>query len=161
MSLIGNLRLPVRLIAYLGGGFIGLMTLALSAEAGSEINTGYFGKVAIKGYDPVAYFVSGAATKGSEDHQLEWLGAYWHFSSAKNKGTFKSSPLKFVPQFGGYCSAGVGGGVLTSDIDPEAWKILDGKLYLNYAKSVGKMLNKHRIGKAEANWKTLREKAAQ
>jgi hypothetical protein len=95
------------------------------------------GKVAIKGYDPVAYFAQGAAVKGSPKFAHEWMGAIWQFSSAANRDLFVKDPEVYAPQYGGYCAYGVSQGHTVS-IDPEAWKIVDGKLYLNYSKSVQK-----------------------
>ena len=68
-----------------------------------EINTGYFGNVAIKGYDPVAYFTEQRAVKGAEGISHSWLGADWKFSSEKHKNLFSESPVKYAPQYGGFC----------------------------------------------------------
>ena len=95
------------------------------------------GKVAIKGYDPVAYFTQHAPVKGSPMYTQEWMGATWQFSSAADRDEFAKSPEKYAPQYGGYCAYGVSQGHALS-IDPEAWSIIDGKLYLNYSKSVQK-----------------------
>jgi len=86
---------------------------------------------AINGYDPVAYFDNGAPVKGSDSYIYEWSGATWMFSSEDNLATFKSNPEAYAPQFGGYCAYGVSQGGLFKT-DPDAWKIVDGKLYLNY-----------------------------
>ena len=109
----------------LGVNFTGL------ANAG-EINTGYFGNVAIKGYDPVAYFTEQQAVKGNDDISHDWLGAQWIFSSEKHKALFSQNPVKYAPQYGGHCADGVAYGEVTTNIDPEAWRIIEGKLYLNY-----------------------------
>jgi YHS domain-containing protein len=140
--------------------FIVWIGLAAPLKAGSEINTGYFGNVAIKGYDPVAYFTEGKAIEGSENHVLKWLGAKWRFTSDAHKQTFADNPVKFTPQYGGHCAVGTSSNTLTNNIDPEAWAIIDGKLYLNYSKAVNRLLNRDRIEKADANWKELRNKAA-
>jgi YHS domain-containing protein len=91
--------------------------------------------IAIKGYDPVAYFTQSKAVKGSSQFTHEWNGAKWQFASDENRNLFKASPEKYAPQYGGYCAWAVGHNY-TADTDPEAWKIVDGKLYLNYNKSV-------------------------
>ena len=96
------------------------------------VNTGYFGDVAIRGYDPVAYFTENKAVEGSERFSHHWLGATWHFASAKNRDLFVRQPLKYAPQYGGHCADGVSLGTITTNIDPKAWRIIDGKLYLNY-----------------------------
>jgi YHS domain-containing protein len=133
---------------------ISLLGLAAQVQASDEVNTGYFGNVAIKGYDPVSYFTEGQAVPGSDKYTYEWLGASWHFSSAGNQQKFSMSPLDYAPQYGGYCAVGVAMGTRTKDIDPEAWEIIDGKLYLNYSKEVAKQfLNKDRIQAADADWR--------
>ena len=108
-----------------------LYCLAGLANAG-EINTGYFGNVAIKGYDPVAYFTESKAVKGEPGISHEWLGATWQFSSEKHKAMFSQNPIQYAPQYGGHCADGVAYGDLTTNIDPDAWRIIEGKLYLNY-----------------------------
>jgi YHS domain-containing protein len=119
-----------------------------------QINTNFWGEVAIKGYDPVAYFVDGAAQKGSEEFAYEWLGATWHFASAAHRDLFIEDPIRYAPQYGGYCSLGLTYGA-TDGTDPEAWRIVDGKLYLYFSKKT--LANWERdknenIGQADANW---------
>ena len=123
-----------------------------------EINTGYFGNVAIKGYDPVAYFTMSRAVKGSEEFASDWLGATWHFSTAEHRDFFTASPIKYAPQYGGLCSDGVAYGSTTTNIDPEAWRIIDGKLYLNYDPGSAAELEETpgQTAKAEANWPKIR-----
>lgn len=127
--------------------------------ADSRINTGYFGNVAIQGYDPVAYFTESEAVKGSEEHAVKWLGANWHFANEEHKEMFSADPTKYAPQYGGHCATGMAiHGGLTKDIDPEAWAIIDGKLYLNYSKLTNKMLSREgRVspGKADEKWKNV------
>jgi YHS domain-containing protein len=103
-----------------------------SAAAEDIVNTGYFGDVAIKGYDAVAYFTEHKAVKGSEKFTYHWLGANWHFASAENRELFRREPVRYAPQYGGYCADGVSAGTITTNIDPKAWRIIDGKLYLSY-----------------------------
>ncbi len=110
------------------------LTGQVSSARAAEVNTGYFGNVAIMGYDPVAYFTMNDAVKGSEDHAFEWLGATWLFANEEHRQTFTASPIKYAPQYGGLCSLGVAYGEVTRYIDPEAWSIIKGKLYLNYSK---------------------------
>lgn len=118
------------------------------------INTNFWGEVAIKGYDPVAYFVDGAARKGSEDFAYEWLGATWHFASAAHRDLFIEDPIRYAPQYGGYCSSGLTDGA-TDSTDPEAWRIVDGKLYLLFSqKSLAnwERNTSENIQQADANW---------
>ncbi|MBO1909476.1 hypothetical protein J4G37_32215 [Microvirga sp. 3-52] len=132
--------------------------------AGDLVNTGYFGGVAIKGYDPVAYFTEGRPMKGSEEFTYEWLGTPWHFANRQHLEMFMSDPAKYAPQYGGYCVGEVAYAGITSNIDPEAWRILDGKLYLSYDKGFAAEFAAHPgeyLPKAEANWPALKAKLAQ
>ncbi len=108
--------------------------LALSGPALAEdlVNTGYFGDVAIKGYDPVAYFTESKALEGSPQFSYRWLGANWQFASAENRELFIREPTRYAPQYGGYCADGVSFGTVTTNIDPKAWRIIEGKLFLSY-----------------------------
>jgi YHS domain-containing protein len=113
--------------------------------------------VALKGYDPVAYFNQGRPVKGAAEFSHGWMGATWYFSSSANRDLFAADPERYAPQFGGYCAWAVSNGY-TADVDPEAWKIVDGKLYLNYSKSVQKMWERELVERIEAghrNWPKL------
>lgn len=127
------------------------------ANAG-EINTGYFGNVAIKGYDTVAYFEEGRAVKGSPDYSYEWFGAEWRFSKPEHRALFEENPLAYSPQYGGLCADGVSYGGMTANIDPEAFSIIDGKLYLNADMGAKEELDNDptRVESAEANWPKVR-----
>ena len=112
---------------------------------------------AINGYDPVAYFTVSQAVKGNEAHSLKWKGATWYFSSAENLNAFRGNPEKYAPAYGGFCAYGVAGGYKVK-IEPDAWAIVDGKLYLNYDQGVQRKWNKDREGyikKANQNWTDL------
>jgi len=143
--------------AILAGIFVSLV--ATPALAG-EVNTGYFGDVAIKGYDPVAYFTKREAVRGSKDYSYRWLGATWQFSSLENQKTFQAAPASYAPQYGGYCADGVAYGQATANIDPEAWRIIDGKLYLNYDPGSAQELEEldGQLAKAEANWAEIKKR---
>jgi YHS domain-containing protein len=110
--------------------------------------------LAIAGYDPVAYFTESAARKGSAQHSLSWNGATWRFASAKNKKLFEADPEKYAPQYGGYCAYAMANGDLVS-INPKAWDIYNGKLYLNYSSVVWAIWSRNRngyISRADARW---------
>lgn len=110
--------------------------------------------VAIKGYDPVSYFDEGRPVKGREEYSFEWNGAHWFFSSEEHLESFRKNPEKFAPQYGGYCAYAVSRGS-TADIDPEAWTIVNGKLYLNLNKKIQKVWSdkmSENIAKADRNW---------
>ncbi|PZD71199.1 hypothetical protein C1752_07475 [Acaryochloris thomasi RCC1774] len=110
--------------------------------------------VAIKGYDPVAYFTDSEPVEGNSEFSYDWMGATWHFANAENRDSFSSEPEKYAPQYGGYCAWAVKKGT-TAPIDPQAWKIVDGKLYLNLNPSIQKRWQKDipgNIAKADENW---------
>lgn len=113
--------------------------------------------VAIEGYDPVAYFTDSKPVKGSPQYTYQWHGAVWHFASAQHRDAFAKSPESYAPQYGGYCAYGVSEGH-TAPVDPAAWKIIHGKLYLNYNKEVQGLFLKDpssQIEKADQNWPKL------
>ena len=107
-----------------------------------------------KGYDPVAYFTQGRPVKGSATHQVEWSGATWRFSSAASLEAFRANPARYAPQFGGYCAWAVSQHYLAPG-DPNFWKIVDGKLYLNAnarAKQLWEADQAAAIARGQANW---------
>ena len=109
---------------------------------------------AIRGYDPVAYFNAGEPTKGIDQYTFEWEGGTFKFANAENLELFKAEPSKYTPQYGGYCAYGVSKGY-TASIDPDAWNIVDGKLYLNYSLGVRKRWQQDipgHIATADENW---------
>ncbi len=109
---------------------------------------------AIRGYDPVSYFTVGQPTKGVDSISLQWNDATWHFATVENRDSFSRMPEKYAPQYGGYCAYGWAQGYAVK-IEPDAWAIMDGKLYLNYDQSVQKKWAKKPldyIKKADLNW---------
>jgi hypothetical protein len=134
---------------------LALLGWSAVAGAGSSINTGYFGGVAIEGYDTVAYFTEGEALKGSEAFAYDWLGATWLFASAEHRDLFAADPVTYAPQYGGHCALGTAFGESTANIDPEAWTIVDGKLYLQYSKGGREQWERDRaarIAAADQKW---------
>lgn len=117
-------------------------TLALSlslASFAADIDMNANGNdLAIQGYDPVAYFTNEKPTKGNSDFTATHKNAIYHFSSEQNRDLFRASPAKYAPQFGGFCAFGVTKG-RKFDTDPTAWRVVDGKLYLNLNKDVQKV----------------------
>jgi YHS domain-containing protein len=85
--------------------------------------------VALKGYDPVAYFTDRQPALGKTQFSYDWGGARWLFSTAENRDLFSGNPESYAPQCGGFCSFAVSKG-FTADISPDAWHIHDGKLYV-------------------------------
>jgi YHS domain-containing protein len=148
-------RIPILLVAA-GAAMLAVVTLtgprAIAAEP--PVFTGLVQGVAVSGYDPVAYFTEGKPVKGSEDLTLQHDGATWRFASAENRDAFAADPAKYAPQYGGYCAYAVAKGS-TAKAEPDAWTIHDGKLYLNFDKSVQAIWEKDIPGyvkKADANW---------
>lgn len=109
--------------------------VVISTKRISPLAWGWHGQVnvssglALGGYDPVAYHIAGAATRGNEAYSAEWKGARWLFSSEGNRALFEATPEKYAPQFGGFCSFATSKG-FTATADPLAWRIEGGKLYL-------------------------------
>ncbi len=133
-----------------------LFAFAAAPAAAKEdpVYTGTFSSLAVSGHDPVAYFKQGKPVEGSSEHELEWNGATWRFSSAANLAAFEADPEAYAPQYGGYCAWAVSQGY-TASTDPTAWRIVDGKLYLNYSHGVQRRWEKDipgNIAKADTNW---------
>lgn len=114
--------------------FFALPALALD----DAVNTGRFNDTAIDGYDTVAYFTESKPVEGSKQFVFAWREANWRFSSQANLDLFKQDPEKYAPQYGGWCAYAMSDEGRTVRIDPDAWHIHDGKLYLNYSLSVQK-----------------------
>jgi YHS domain-containing protein len=117
--------------------------------------------VAIRSYDPVAYFTDGAPVKGEPQFRHEWNGVAWHFANRENLERFQADPDRYAPQFGGFCAFGMSRGYKVGT-DPAAFTIHKGKLYLNYSLPVRATWLKDTdayIDKAEANWTTLEHEA--
>ena len=122
--------------------FIALSTAATAVIAGvaagrparagePPVYTGFLSNLAVNGHDPVAYFTDGRPVEGSARFESSFKGATWRFASAANKAAFDAQPDRYAPQYGGYCAWAVSQGY-TAKGDPAHWKIVDGKLYLNY-----------------------------
>ena len=111
-----------------------LLLTAVPARALDPVDSTLLG-VAIDGYDPVAYFTEGKPVEGDSAHTYSWRDATWRFTSAENRDRFATDPERYAPQYGGYCAWAVSKGY-TAGGDPQAWTLHEGKLYLNYSKSV-------------------------
>jgi YHS domain-containing protein len=111
----------------------------------------------------VAYFTDNRAVKGSAEYSYDWLGTPWHFASRAHQDMFTRDPIKYAPQYGGYCAGEVVAGSVTTDIDPEAFKIIDGKLYLIYDKADADEFAANAseaVTKADANWPIIKARLA-
>jgi YHS domain-containing protein len=128
--------------------------VALGAAAGAFNETN---GVAIDGYDPVAYLEEKQATKGNAEFTNRFKGSVFHFKSAANRDAFAAKPERFAPQYDGYCAFGVSRGYKAAT-SPDAFTVVDGKLYLNFNAVVKAMWTKDMpgfIGKADTNWPTV------
>lgn len=135
---------------------LSLPIAAWSANPVEPLNRSSNG-LAVKGYDVISYFTDGKATKGSAQYTFDWKNARWHFATAAHRDQFAAAPEKYAPQFGGYCAWAVGHGY-TADIDPEAFSIVDGRLYLNYSKGIQKKWTPEKekwIEEANRHWPGL------
>jgi YHS domain-containing protein len=110
--------------------------------------------LALRGYDTVAYFTENNPVPGNEQYRHTWNGARWHFASEENRNAFVRNPERYAPQYGGYCAYAVSHGY-TADGDPQVWKIVDRKLYLNYNREARELWEEDvpgNIAKGDGNW---------
>ena len=156
-------RLSKLLAAALGVALVAwtlaVVDLASAKPKIAPVFSGLVTGVAVGGYDPVAYFTDGKPVKGQADVTLEHQGVTWRFASAANRDAFKADPAKYAPQYGGYCAWAVAEGY-TAKGDPKAWRIVDGKLYLNYNTSVQRTWEKSlaaNVTRGDANWPKMVE----
>jgi YHS domain-containing protein len=132
-----------------------LISFATYSQTSGEIFTTTDG--AIRGYDPVSFFIEKKPVKGVKDFSVEWRNALWYFSSSSNLEAFKAEPEKYAPQYGGYCAFGTAEGH-KAPTQTDTWTILDGRLYFNYNKEVQREWLKDTKGyiqKADVNWPTV------
>lgn len=130
-------------------------SLAPALAVAQALNTD--GGAAIQGYDPVAYFTRGQPTRGNPAITTRWGGAEWRFASEAHRAAFLAEPERYAPAFGGFCAYAVSEGY-TAPIDPRAWRIVGGRLYLNYSASIQRTWEQDipgRISRGEANWPRL------
>jgi len=138
----------------------GVATLALpDVFATADAQTPPSGRrVALRGYDPVAYFTPGRPEKGSDKFWFAFDDAVYYFADAGHRAMFAAAPERYAPQYAGFCAAGLADGE-KHEPDPEAWAIVDGKLYVVALKERIEQFKKDPgsfIGKADANWRELR-----
>lgn len=155
MSKLGT---SLKAITLAGTFLLGNLAYAANIDMNADTND-----IAIKGYDTVAYFNAGKAVKGSVVYTATYKNAIYQFSSAKNRDTFRANPVKYAPQFGGYCAYGVTK-EKKFDTDPMAWRIVDGKLYLNLDKKVQRVWAKDvpgNLASAYQIWPDIRNVASE
>jgi YHS domain-containing protein len=157
MSRLPGFRPAILAACVLAGGFSLGPVPSLAAE--DPVYTGLLSNVAVGGYDPVSYFSPGGPVKGSADFTLTYKGAEWRFASAGNRDAFRQDPERYAPQYGGYCAWAVAQGS-TAKGDPENWKIVNGKLYLNYNSDIQKRWEQsipENIQAGDRNWPRVLE----
>src|SRR5215471_6516194 len=147
---------PLKLAAVLGGF---LLMMPMTAVAGGDEP-----KLSISGYDTVAYFSDGKATPGKSEFEYLWHKLRWRFASAEHRDLFAKNPDRYTPQYDGYCALGVSAGEEghKDTVDPEAWAIVDGKLYLTHMSQgmdAWRQNPTEYINKADANWTAVKDLA--
>lgn len=127
--------------------------------ASGPVYTGFLSNLAVGGYDPVAYFTEAKPVEGKPEFEIKHRDVNWRFSSAENLAKFKADPDKYAPQYGGHCAWAVSQGY-TYKGDPNHWRIVDGRLFLNYNAEVQKSwaadLEKW-IAAGDKNWPKVAE----
>ena len=132
--------------------FCGSISVAEAASAKNET------RIALDGYDPVAYFTDGRPVKGSQELTFAFDDAVYYFESAEHRAMFAADPDRYAPQYAGYCTIGVSMG-MKAHADPEAWAISDGKLFVFSSKKRVPVFAQDSaaiVNKADANWPTVR-----
>ncbi len=155
------MSIPIRLFATTCAALVCAVaidfSLPRSARGVEPIYTGFLSSTALGGYDPVAYFSDRKPVEGSDEYVFEWKGVRWLFASAEHRETFQRDAEKFAPQYGGYCAYAVAHGG-TAPGDPQVWKIVDGRLYLNVSETIQAEWEKDIPGyvrKADEKWPKL------
>lgn len=135
--------------------FTVLVVFAGPGVAGERVNAR--DGVAVKGYDVVAYFTEGRPVRGNEQYTHRWQNVLWYFANEAHLEAFAAEPVRYSPRYGGFCAGGVVLGN-RAPIDPEAFVIIDGKLYLNYDKPTAEEFAAtadESIARADANWEKI------
>lgn len=148
---------PHMLKGLLAAAAIALTAAGVASSANAreaEIYTPLLSNLALSGYDAVAYFDQGRPIMGLAQFETEWKGAKFRFASAAHLARFKANPAAYAPQYGGYCALAVSQGH-TAKGDPKVWKLVGGKLYLNYDAAVQQRWTQDipgNISRADRNW---------
>jgi enamine deaminase RidA (YjgF/YER057c/UK114 family) len=138
---------------------VGLLAIVLAPAARGDEP-----KLSISGYDPVAYFTDGKPVQGKTEFEYLWHKLRWRFASSDHRDLFTKSPDRYAPQYDGYCAMGVSNDEAAhkDTVDPEAWAIVDGKLYLTHSQhwlEVWREQAAQYIKRADANWQAVADRA--
>lgn len=132
-------------------------TMISARTARARIFTGFVEGTALGGYDAVAYHTTGQAVRGSEAITLSYQGAAWRFASEENRRLFEADPEAYAPEYGGHCAWAAAQGYLAQG-DPQVWRIVDGRLFLNASQGINRRWLRDVPGfirQADANWPAL------
>lgn len=143
-----------KLLAALAIAFSSLFIAAPAYADEAPVYTSFLSRVAVSGYDPVAYFTDGRPVRGSQQFSTTYQGYEYRFASAAHRDAFRAAPARYLPQYGGYCAWAVSQGY-TASADPTNWRIVDGRLYLNYNDEIQRRWEQDipgHIRNANANW---------
>ncbi len=146
-------------LAWIAAGTALIVSAGLGALATEQPPAGR--RIALKGYDPVSYFTAGRPEKGTEAFWFAFDDAIYHFKSAEHRAMFAADPERYAPQYAGFCAAAVSKGEL-HEPNPEAWAIVDGKLYVVALKERIEQFKRNPesfIWPADANWPKVRNAA--
>lgn len=146
-----------RRLTLIAAALLAATGLSTAHAKDAPIYTGTFSNLAVGGFDSVAYFTEGRPVKGDRQYTLQHAGAEWRFASAAHRDAFAAAPERYAPQYGGYCAWAVAQGYTASG-DPQYWKVVDGKLYLNYDAGVQKKWEQDIpgfIARGNQNWPSV------
>ena len=152
VSLASVLRL---LVVALAIGVLGAAVVSQARSPVAAVNT--TDGIALKGYDPVAYFTAGKPTPGVEPYSYRWQGVTYRFASAEHRERFQAAPERYLPQYGGYCAYAMFLNLI-ADIDPARWAVVDGKLYVNnnwFSHTLWSARKSDNIAVADQHWAVL------
>jgi YHS domain-containing protein len=158
MSCLHSESLRRFLVIALWCGFLAGRPASAETSPVTPVNTAE--GLAVKGYDPVAYFTVGQPTSGKDSYMYRWNGATYLFASAENLERFKTDPERYLPQYGGYCAYAMSINRI-ADIDPARWAIVEGKLYLNsnrFSYALWALNKSDNIAAADRNWAVFPKK---
>jgi len=136
--------------------FLAAWALSIAVTASAQVNDNG-GSAAIGGYDTVAYFTDHAAVRGAAEHAFDWHGGHWLFASEEHRALFAAHPDHYAPAYGGYCAFAAADGRLVH-VDPQAWHVEGGRLFLNYSLDIRRQWladRVHFIQEADRRWPEL------